>query len=181
MTLKVLVTGAFSTGKTTLVEALAHALAAQGLTVARLEDVSRSCPFPLNEGQTAEASAWLATTQVARELDAAAAVPDVVLCDRGVPDILAHLEELGMHGGDAAPWSMRPFLEDWCRTYGAVLLSGVDDTLPPVADGLRHADPAYRTRLAECAEAVLVRFCDPIRLSHNPGVRLAQSLAVISA
>ncbi len=53
------ITGAFSTGKTSLVDSLADALTGLGLTVARVPDVARNCPVPLNTGQTDDASLWL--------------------------------------------------------------------------------------------------------------------------
>ncbi len=179
MTIKVLVTGAFSTGKTTLVRALGPALAERGLAVLTLEDASRSCPFPLNAGQTDEASIWIATTQVLRELESAVASPDVVLCDRGIPDLLAHQEDLNASGRGGLVETMRPFLERWCCSYDLVLATRVDPSVPPEADGLRLADPAYRARLSECAEAVLARFAAPVWLSHDPDARIAQALDVI--
>jgi len=181
LTVKVIVTGAFSTGKTTLVNALVPALSGRGLSVVLLDDVSRSCPFPLNEGQTDEASAWLATTQVSREIDAAAAAPDVIMCDRGVPDILAHQEDLRASGRGGLLETMRPFLERWCGTYAVVLASRVDPAIPPEEDELRLADPAYRERLAECAQIVLARFAEPVWLRHAPADRLAQALEAIRA
>jgi predicted ATPase len=176
---KVIVTGAFSTGKTSLVDALEPALLARGLSVLRLEDVARTCPFPLNEGQTDEASAWLATTQVSRELQAAAASPDIVLCDRGVPDILAHQEDLRATGRGGLLETMRQFLERWCGTYSVVLASRVDPSIPPEEDGLRFADAAYRARLAHRAETVLSRFAKPVWLHHDPSARLTQALDAI--
>lgn len=179
MTVKVIVTGVFSTGKTTLVNILEPALAARGLSVLRLDDVARTCPFPLNEGQTDEASTWLATTQVSRELDATAASPDVVLCDRGVLDVLAHQEDLRANGRGGLLETMRPFLERWCGTYGVVLASRLDLSIPPEDDGLRVADAAYQERLAGCADRVLVRFAKPVWLRHDPSARLAQALDAI--
>lgn len=179
MTLKILVTGPFSTGKTTLVDALEPALRFRGLSVIRLEDAARSCPFPLNKAQTDEASTWLATTQVSRELSATAMAPNIILCDRGVPDILAHQEELRESGKGALFESMRPFLEQWSKTYDTVLATLVDSNISPIADGLRLADAEYRAKLLEHSKAVLARFVEPVWLSNDPEERIVQALDAI--
>jgi len=69
-----------------------------------LPDVARESPAPLNENQTDEASIWLASVQISREIAAGFRESDVLLCDRGVPDILAHHQDVeeGRRGGRVA-------------------------------------------------------------------------------
>jgi nicotinamide riboside kinase len=153
--LKVIVTGAFSTGKTSLVESLADALIGLGLTVARVPDVARNCPVSLNANQTDDASLWLLTTQVSREIAAALGPEQVMLCDRGVPDVLAHhFEVLALNGGGRVRLLDR-FLDSWLGTYDLILFSRVDESVPIVRDGLRAEDAGYRTMLDDFAARVL--------------------------
>ena len=152
--LKVLVTGAFSTGKTTLVGELGAELCRTGLKVGQIEDVARTCPFPLNRDQTWHASLWLLTTQLVKEIESEIHGHDVTICDRGIPDILAHDLETEEDGSE---WvgPLDPFLSKWLSTYDLILLSRVDETVPIIPDDLRTPDPEYRTRLDGLAAQVL--------------------------
>jgi nicotinamide riboside kinase len=153
--LKVIVTGAFSTGKTTLVGSLADALIGSGITVARLPDVARNCPVTLNSDQTDDASLWLLTTQISREIAAAFGMEQVLLCDRGVPDVLAHHLVVRERDGEGRVALLDRFLDIWLETYDLILLSRVDESVPIMSDGLRDGDAAYRTMLDDYAARVL--------------------------
>jgi nicotinamide riboside kinase len=153
--LKVIVTGAFSTGKTGLVHSLAGDLIHSGLAVAYLPDVARNCPLPLNTDQTEVGTLWLLTIQIAREIEAAQGAEAVMLCDRGVPDILAHELELTRSARGRSVELLGPFLKHWMSTYDLILFSRVNEAIPIAPDGLRLEDSAYRTRLDQCAERVL--------------------------
>lgn len=173
--LKVIVTGAFSTGKTKLLAALEAELIGAGLTVVNLPDVARECPLPLNEIQTDEASLWLLTTQISKEIVTSQGFEHVLLCDRGVPDIFAH--QLDHSENDRAAWlePIAPFAEKWISTYDIILLSRVDEAVPIAPDGLRSEDAAYRTRLDRRATEALASRPDIIELDNSFPVRLAQA------
>lgn len=170
--LKVIVTGAFSTGKTSLVDALSSDLIAWGLTVAKVPDVARDCALPLNEDQTEEATLWLLTTQIAHEVEAAFGPEMVMLCDRGVPDVLAHYLDLG--SSNKAEWAdlLKPFLDSWLSTYDLILFSRIDETIPIASDGLRTEDSAYRTRLDQLADRVLFGLANVDELPSDSAQRL---------
>jgi nicotinamide riboside kinase len=176
---KVIVTGAFSTGKSKLVAALQDNLATAGVTVRLLIDLARQCPLPLNEMQNDATSLWLLTTQISREIEASQRNEDVLLCDRGVPDIFAHL--LDHSGNHDAEWlkAIAPFVKKWISTYDLVLFSRVDEMIAIAPDGLRSVDAAYRTRLDERAVEALLPRGDVIELDNAFGVRLAQALEAI--
>ena len=176
---KVIVTGAFSTGKTELIAALEVDLVGIGLVVTRLPDVARECPLPLNHLQTEEASLWLLTTQISREIEASQGHEDVLLCDRGVPDIFAHL--LDHTGSGDARWlePTVPFVRKWITTYDVVLFSRIDETAPIAPDGLRAEDAAYRTALDQRAAEALSLRTDTIELANSFRERLAQAREAI--
>ncbi len=147
---KLLITGAFSTGKTTLVRALAASFVGERAAPCVLDDVARSCPFPLNEDQTWEASCWLVTEQIRREIEAYAGAPSLVICDRGIPDILSHHKLV-------APRDVLPPLDEalvalcreWVSTYEFVLVSRIDERIAISVDEVRTPDPKYRRRLQD--------------------------------
>lgn len=179
MTTKVVVTGAYSTGKTILVGTLAAALADYGISCTVLSDVSRQCPMPLNTAQTGDGTLWLVGNQVSAEIEACAAGSDVVLCDRGVPDILAHHLEVLSRRPESRVELLRPFLEDWLSTYDLLLLSRVDEAIPILADGLRNPDAAYRTLLDGYAVDVVSGLARTVTLPFGDGVRLETSLQAV--
>lgn len=178
--IKVIVTGAFSTGKSSTVAALASTLRDDGLSVIQVKDVARSCPLPLNEAQSEATTLWLLTTQVSREIEASSQMAQIVLCDRGVPDILAHDGERDSSLNTPLADEIRPFSEKWIDTYDVILLSRVDQSIPIEPDGLRSRDHAYRTRLDGRATDVLGRRPDTVTLAHSPLERLRQAREAIS-
>lgn len=179
MTVKVIVTGAYSTGKTTLVEAIARELVREGWRTLVLPDVSRDCPMPLNRSQTEASSLWLATTQISRELAATARSPDVVVCDRGMPDILAHMLDGGAMSGSSIE-AFTAALHHWCGTYDVLLGSTIDPAILPQPDGVRDLDPAYRERLAHAARQILSPIAGVEWLPTDRETRIARSLCIIA-
>ena len=86
------VAGTHSTGKSTLVEALASALRERGLRVGRVADLAtsaRDLGFPILRDHTFESTLWIMTRGIAAELEAALRV-DVVLVDRPALDALGY-------------------------------------------------------------------------------------------
>jgi nicotinamide riboside kinase len=178
VTLKVIVTGAYSTGKTTFVRSLERSLKATGKTFAVLDEVSRICPFPLNREQTGQSNIWLATTQISRELHAASTGTDIILCDRGIPDILAHMFERNS-SADPMLLELTRFLESWCGTYDLFLATTIDPEIAPIPDGIREPDPAYREKLHRAAEAILDRYVNVEWLPLGLDRRTAYALTLI--
>jgi nicotinamide riboside kinase len=176
----VLVTGAFSTGKSTLVEGLASNLR-QRYSVAVVPDVARQCPFTLNSAQDEEGTLWLLTKQISNELEISLQRPDVLLCDRGIPDIVAHLEEARTRGAAGVrPNLLKPFLIEWCRTYELVFVSKIDSCIPTVRDLVRVPGHEFRAEMEAYSDAVLAEFTPHARtLALNPTERMAESLELI--
>lgn len=179
MTLKVLVTGAYSTGKSTIVSLVAQHLKATGLKVMILDDVARSSPYLLNKDQDADGTIWLATTQISRELHSMKTANDIVICDRGVPDILAHNSNADSCNGGILN-TILPFLMEWTMTYDIIFLSDVNKAIPIAPDGLRILDEEYRNRMGICACLALEGRSDIIELPHDEGERLKRITSVVS-
>lgn len=178
--MKVLITGAFSTGKSTFAAALEENLQGRGFEIRSLPDPARDCPLPLNLAQTSLSSIWLAAAQLKREVEVMDRFDGIAICDRGIPDILAHdldckisknaqtIEEA--EGGDFGLFI--PFLKRWCLTYDIILKSCVDSDIPPAVDGVRLPDSVYRDRLDRAADRVLADLPKVIKLPHDLNQRL---------
>jgi energy-coupling factor transporter ATP-binding protein EcfA2 len=180
--LKVLVTGPFSTGKSTLVDSLAAMLRPR-YSVALVPDVARQCPFAINRHQEEEGTLWLLTKQVSAELENSLQRPDVLLCDRGVPDICAHLEEARTRGAALARADLlKPFLIEWCRTYELVLVSRVDSGIPVLDDHVRELDQGFRAEMEAFSDLVLAQFApNAKKLPQSPDEPLAIALTLIES
>lgn len=165
-------TGAYSTGKTSLAAKLAEALSADGFAVALLPDVGRTCPLPLNNNQTDDASLWLLATQVSREIASQSSDVDLLICDRGIPDVLAHHEEVRARSSAGRVELLQPFLREWLKTYDLILFSRVDQAIPIEADDLRNEDPDYRTLLDGYAARVLTGVPNVFELPIGAAERL---------
>jgi nicotinamide riboside kinase len=148
---KLVVTGAHSTGKTSLARAIIEDLSARGLTATLVGDVARDCPFPIGLSQTEQGTLWLLHQQAAAELRAESAEVDWIVCDRGIPDILAHGAYIRLRGAPDSRLmdSLKPYMTEWMDTYTFVLHSLIDERVPLAADGLREPDPAYRMRIEQ--------------------------------
>jgi hypothetical protein len=176
------VTGAFSTGKSTLVECLASNLKKR-CSVSVVPDVARQCLFTLNRAQEEEGTLWLLTKQVSNELEISRNRPDVLLCDRGIPDILAHLEEARTRGAAGVrPDLLKPFLIEWCKTYELVFVSRINSHIPTVPDRVRIPDHKFRAEMEAFSDTVLAELTPHARtLALSLKERISESLKLVES
>lgn len=146
-----------------------------------MPEVARICPFPLNSNQSETTSIWLLTSQISREIEAAASNPDVLLCDRGIPDILAHLEEVCRRGDSQIIASVRQFVNAWCSSYDLVLVSRIDHDVAIVPDGLRVADESYRRLMEEFSDTILSSLKMGLALPNSIDERVSYAVELISS
>lgn len=181
--IKVLITGAFSTGKTTLTKKLQRKLLERGLRVDLTPEVARLCPFPLNRAQGREATIWLLTRQISLELEGAIQEPDILLCDRGIPDIIAHYMEVVQRLGPVSEIErLLPFFSDWSKNYEVILISEIDHRIPPKADRIREENPEFRSQMEEFSKcALLLMGLSGSRLPFGSAPRLAYALEEVTA
>lgn len=87
---KILITGVFGTGKTTLINMIENRLKTLNKNVKVISEVARECPFKLNHEQNTFSTSWLIMRQMENELKYANENYDFIIYDRGLPDIIAH-------------------------------------------------------------------------------------------
>ncbi len=134
--MKIAFIGTHGVGKTTLCFELAAALKRLDLGVDLVKEVARSCPLPINRDTTVEAQNWILHTQVAQEIELAAAF-DAIVCDRAVVDNYAYL----VHATGRQP-DLEPFIRSWLETY--TLLVKVPVSAPPSYDGTRDTSVDFQ-------------------------------------
>ena len=65
--MKITIIGTHSTGKTTIINTMQEYLLKTKKTVTILKELSRECPFPINENTTLTAQAWILDNQIKKE------------------------------------------------------------------------------------------------------------------
>jgi len=88
--IKIAIVGTHGTGKSTLSYNLAAHYKSIGKSVKIVQEVARSCPFPINEKMTIEAAKWIFLEHSRKELEASK--NQVVICDRSVLDSFIYAE-----------------------------------------------------------------------------------------
>jgi predicted ATPase len=180
--LKILITGVYSCGKTTLVNELVSEIsrARFGESALIRDDPARSCPLPLNKDQTLHSSTWMAGQVIRNESEVLAALPDWVICDRGLPDILSHSYDLVQDPSELS--TLTNLAVDWMKTYDFVFRAYPDPNRPISADRLRLDEPDYRDHLDQLLTLALAQ-CDVeyIDLPHDLEGRIAKVLLRVGA
>ncbi len=148
--LKIAFVGTHGVGKTTLCFDLAAQLKRLDLGVELVKEVARRCPLPINEETTPDAQAWILHTQIAEEL-AAAAMYEVVICDRSVLDNYAYL----VARGGRRP-ALDALVESWIHTYNALFKVPVLDA--PSFDGTRAVSRSFQMEIDSTIDDLVTGF-----------------------
>lgn len=148
--LKLAFVGSHGVGKTTLCFDLASQLKRLDLGVDLVKEIARRCPLPINEETTPDAQAWILHTQIAEEL-AAAAIYEVVVCDRSVLDNYAYLvARVGRRP------ELDPLVASWIRTYSALFKVPVLEA--PSFDGTRAVSRSFQMEIDGIIDELLAAF-----------------------
>lgn len=152
--LKVAFVGTHGVGKTTLCFELAAQLKRLDVGVDIVKEVARRCPLPINEFTTYDAQVWILHTQIAEEIEAAA-VNEIVVCDRSVLDNYAYLvARVGRRP------ELDPLVSDWVRGYDALFKVPVLDA--PSFDGKRAVSPSFQLEIDTHIDQLIRAFDVPV-------------------
>ncbi|MFP4458385.1 MAG: AAA family ATPase [Candidatus Zixiibacteriota bacterium] len=141
---KILISGVFASGKSTLVKKLTNRLVFEGIKVNTVGEIPRRCPFALNQNQTTLASAWLIGEQIKAEVEESIGNYDLLICDRAIPDIFSHSIVLKREEKQATLSTIISLAKAWSNTYDLVFWAKADPNLPIETDGVRVPDKKYQ-------------------------------------
>lgn len=154
VTMKIGVLGSHGVGKTTLALDLAQQLQKMGrYSVTVLTELARECPYPLGVNQIPEATNWLISRQISRELELQRH-STVLVCDRTSVDSLCYTRASG-HLLDENVLLVQGALQ-WLKTYD--LLVWIRPSGHLVDDGYRMLDHGFRQQVDDCFEELLASF-----------------------
>jgi predicted ATPase len=135
--MKIGITGAHGTGKTTLMNAFVK----RHPEFKRITEVARDCPFPINEGTTDKAQRWILHEMINRELGA---YPNDMITDRTTLDSWAYTKRATMKGTIKEETSMEigRIAMPWMLTYDYVFYVPIEFELKQ--DGVRSVDRLFQ-------------------------------------
>jgi predicted ATPase len=145
---KILITGAFSTGKTSLIALVKEKLESFNKKILVFNEVARECPFDLNKKQDLVSSSWLVMRQLQNELQADTEDYDFVIFDRGLPDVISHVEYIIKDNtGKAFLDQLKLLASVSCDRFDYIFFSKISDEFIIEADELREVDRDYQRKL----------------------------------
>lgn len=138
--MKIALIGAHGSGKTTLGYDIAASLKKIDFNVDVLGEVSRDCPFPINENTTEEAQKWILFTQYIREIEKEGKC-DYLICDRSLLDNYAYyVRKFGR-----SP-ILEPFILDHMKSYGYLFKTPINKEYL-TKDGKRSIDKKFQQEI----------------------------------
>lgn len=158
---KILITGVFASGKTSLISLLKSELEMVGKKVLISSEVARDCPFNLNLDQNPISTSWLIMRQVRNEIKLVNDSYDFIIFDRGIPDIIAHTRYT-LKSSQEEQW-LYDELEELgnisLNNFHHIFLSKRSDKFNIEVDCMRVSDVNYQKSLEEIHMNYLYRQC----------------------
>lgn len=137
--MKISITGTHGTGKTTLSYNLAAYYKSLGKSVKIIQEVTRSCPFPINQKMTIEAAKWIYLEHAKKELEAMK--NQIIIGDRSIFDSFAYAEYFGFNE-DKTLLNLRKIALEELDQYDKLIFVRPD--IPIQADGIRSNDIEFQ-------------------------------------
>lgn len=134
------ITGTHGTGKTTLSFLLAAEYKKLGANVKIIQEVARSCPFPLNDKMTVETAHWIYYEHSKKELEACHD-HDIVICDRTSFDSFVYAEYLDLDINVNLKECAKSHLFDYDNLYLVI------PDIELKSDGIRSQEPKFQTEI----------------------------------
>jgi molybdopterin-guanine dinucleotide biosynthesis protein len=149
--LKIAVSGAHSTGKSTFLTKLKAALQAQGVSCLTVSDLATKCRLPILEEHTIESTLWIVASGIAGEISAAHE-SRIALVDRPVVDAWAYLmagkNASTLSKSSAGATTLRNIIRDWSPTYDIIFHTVLDENIAVEDNKGRVLDAGYRSKVA---------------------------------
>ncbi len=137
--MKIAIVGTHGTGKSTLSYLLASHYKKQGKNVKIIQEVARSCPFPINHGMTEEAARWIYLEHARKELEAEAK-HEVVIGDRSVFDSFMYAQYFNITSDEILNSKVNAYRH--LHDYDKVIFVRPD--IPLQTDGIRSPDIEFQ-------------------------------------
>ena len=151
MKVKIGISGAHSTGKTTFITQLEAALTNQSIPFKRVSDLATICPLPILREHTVESTLWIASKGIADEIEAEHKF-SVVIADRPILDCWAYFNAVckGRYPDDNTKLqTLKNAITNWLPTYNLIYQTVIDATILIEDNKGRDLDEAYRKLIGD--------------------------------
>ncbi|MBD3311380.1 MAG: AAA family ATPase [Candidatus Magasanikbacteria bacterium] len=137
--MKIAIIGTHSTGKTTIIQKLDERIKQLGFRTTILFELSRECPFPVNERTSYEAQAWIQAKHLEQE-NGVNHEDKIFICDRATLDNFAYFQN-AVSDRDISEWEARAV--EHMSTYDLVFKTRKLE-INAKDDGFRTTDEDFR-------------------------------------
>jgi len=138
--MKIAIIGTHFSGKTNLVNEVYDYLHGVHGDVARVSEVVRRCPLPVNDRTTFEAQSWILMQQIKEETEKS--VHSIIISDRSVIDNYIYM--MRKFPGEAA--AFLPLVLEHAKTYDFIFKT-VPADMEIHDDGFRDTGPGFREEI----------------------------------
>ncbi len=149
--MKIALIGAHATGKTTLAYGIATSLKKMNFNVDVLGEISRDCPFPVNENTTEKAQEWILFTQYIKEIERENKY-DYLICDRSLLDNYAYYVR---RFGEIK--KLEPFILEHMKSYDYLFKVPIRKNYLK-NDGFRSIDKKFQKDIDKTVDELLMKF-----------------------
>ncbi|MFA5306858.1 MAG: AAA family ATPase [Candidatus Babeliales bacterium] len=170
--MKFALVGAHSSGKTTCLWNVGAELKKRGVKDFTLvQEVARSCPYPLNEGATFETDLWILLKQVESEMDAHRLWKHVI-CDRSVYDEMVYYKatvprgKSGVNEYFSKIHFLRGIIDNWASLYPYDIIF-LFRPLQLVDDPQRSKDIGWQYKIDSLFEDELIGLPNVIEVNQS--------------
>ena len=143
--------GTHGTGKTTFSFLAAAHLKTQGFNVKIIQEVTRSCPFPINERMSKDAAIWIYHEHSRKELEASHK-HNPIISDRSSYDSFVYAKYFGLLDRDLTLLEHAAY-HHLATSYHKIIL--VNPDLPIEFDGVRSIDNKFQTGIHQIFKETL--------------------------
>lgn len=151
--MKIAIIGTHSTGKTTLVAKLKERLSKMGIDTPILSELSRSCPFNINQKTSFEAQSWIQKQHIILE-NQVEHNGRIFICDRATLDNFAYFER-AVKDRDISVWEIRA--ASHMNTYDFVFKTVKLDVAAEY-DGTRAIEEDFRQDIDNRINALIQKY-----------------------
>src|SRR5579872_326660 len=149
--LKIGISGAHSTGKTTFIGNLREALDKNSISYKVIGDLATKCPLPILDKHTVESTLWIAAKGITEEIEAEKDLL-IVIADRPILDCWAYFNavcENRYKEDDPKLLTLKFMITNWLNTYDLIYQTEIDESIPVEDKKGRILDSGYRKKIGD--------------------------------
>ncbi len=147
--IKIAISGAHSTGKTTFINGVSKLLNNKNIDLKIVGDLAINCPLPILKQHTIESTLWIASEGIIKEIESEHKAR-VILVDRPILDCWAYFNVVckgKYEGTDPKLKTLTQMIKNWLPTYDLIYQTVINEDIPIEDNKGRDLNPKYRSQI----------------------------------